>query len=313
MARGGIPASPLPQRDGVDAMRLRMPQSGPWATVRDHLVERIPALEPGEIDRMLAAGEFVDETGRPVGPDAPFVPRSAVWVHREFPVEVPVPYDLPVLHQDARILVVDKPPFLATMPRGAHIRETALTRLRRTLDQPRLAPAHRLDRLTTGVLLFTTEQRWRGAYQQVFAAGHVTKQYAALAPLDERFTDAQTVRLHLAKPHGALQAVVHEDRPPNTCTTVQLTGPAPGRPRIGIYALHPHTGRTHQLRATMAWLGLPIVGDPLYPVVRDVPDGDFRDPLQLYAVRLAFRDPIDGQPRDFRSRWGPDTPPIPTQ
>ena len=313
MARGGIPASPLPHRDGVDAMRLRMPQAGPWATLRDHLVERTPSLSPDVIDRMLAAGEFVDAAGAPVTRDAPFVPRSAVWVHRDFPDEVPVPYDVPVLYRDERILVVDKPPFLATTPRGAHIRETALARLRRTHDLPRLAPAHRLDRLTTGVLLFTTEQRWRGAYQQAFATGQVAKEYAALAPLDERFAAGVTVRVHLDKPHGALQARVREDRAPNSSTSIRLVGPAEGRLGIGVYALAPHTGRTHQLRATMAWLGLPIIGDPLYPVVREVPDGDFRDPLQLYAVQLAFRDPVDGTPRRFDSRWGPANPPMPTQ
>ncbi|MBK8732952.1 MAG: hypothetical protein IPL93_08835 [Actinomycetales bacterium] len=91
MARGGIPASPLPQRRGVDAMRLRMPQEGPWLTLRDHLVDRIPALDPERIDAMLAAGEFVGIDGMPCAPDAPFVPRSVVWVHRDLPDEVPVP------------------------------------------------------------------------------------------------------------------------------------------------------------------------------------------------------------------------------
>ena len=43
MARGGIPASPLPPRQGVDAQRYRMPQGGPWRTLRDHLVERLAA------------------------------------------------------------------------------------------------------------------------------------------------------------------------------------------------------------------------------------------------------------------------------
>ncbi len=312
MARGGIPASPLPQRDGVDAMRLRMPQEGPWLTLRDHLVERIPALGPTEIDRMLAAGEFVDEQARPLGPDAPFVPRAAVWVHRETPREPRVPYDLPVRYRDDRIVVVDKPPFLATMPRGRHVRETVLTRLRVSLDLPRLAPAHRLDRLTSGVLMLTTEQRWRGAYQRLFATGAVSKEYAALAPLRSGFDSPQTVRLHLDKPHGALQAIVCEDRVPNSVTEIDLVGevPSPDGP-LGHYRLIPHTGRTHQLRVTMAWLGMPIVGDHLYPRIRHVPDADFSTPLQLYAVRLAFTDPVDGQPRDFRSQWSPHRPATP--
>ncbi len=233
MARGGIPAAPLPQRDGVDAVRLRLPQAGPWLLLRDHLVERIP-LPANEIDAMLAAGEFADADGRPVPADAPFVPRSVVWVHREPPPEVPVPFDIEVLHRDERIVVVDKPPFLATTPRGVHVRETVLTRLRSRLGLPRLAPAHRLDRLTSGVLVLTTEQRWRGAYQQVFAAGAAGKTYLAAAPVRAGLELPTTVRLHLAKPRGQLQAAVVDGatptaRPGSNCSAHGRRAHRPGR------------------------------------------------------------------------------------
>lgn len=319
MARGGIPPSPLPQRDGVDAVRLRMPQNGPWALLRDHLIERIP-LPPNQIDGMLAAGEFVGPDGMPVAPDAPFVPRSVVWVHRDLPDEVPVPFALTVLHRDERIVVVDKPPFLATMPRGRHIRQTVLARLRVELDLPRLAPAHRLDRLTCGVLVLTTEQRWRGPYQQVFAVGGAAKDYLACAPLpagDPPTTVRAfpaTIEVHLSKPHGQLQAQVLPDRIPNSRTDIDLLD-RDEHTGLGLYHLRPRTGRTHQLRAHLAWLGIPICGDPLYPVVRDVDPGDFDTPLGLVAARLAFTDPVDGTPRLFRSTrmpwpWAGSAPPL---
>ncbi|HEX5331283.1 MAG TPA: pseudouridylate synthase, partial [Cellulomonas sp.] len=69
----------------------------------------------------------------------------------------------------------------------------------------------------------------------------------------------------------------------------------------GVYRLTPRTGRTHQLRLHLLGLGIPIVDDPLYPVVQDVPVDDFRRPLQLLAAEIAFIDPVDGQPRQFRS------------
>ena len=297
MARGGIPASPLLQREGVDAMRLRMPQGGPWASLRDHLVDRIP-LPPDQIDAMLAAGEFVGPDGLPLPTDAPFVPRSVVWVHRELPAEVPVPFDVVVLHQDERIVVVDKPHFLATMPRGRHIRESVVARLRVRLGLPRLAPAHRLDRLTAGVLVLTTEQRWRGPYQQLFATGGVAKRYLAAAPARAQLSTPATLRLHLDKPHGQLQAQVVPGAEPNSVTDVVLVD---RRGELGLYELRPHTGRTHQLRAHLAWLGVPICGDPLYPVVRAVADDDFTTPLGLVAVEVSFRDPVDGAPRRFVS------------
>jgi len=275
-----------------------MPQEGPWESLRDHLVERIP-LPPNEIDAMMAAGEFAGPDGRPVAPDAPFVPRSVVWVHRAPTPEVPVPFDLAVIHQDERIVVVDKPPFLSTMPRGRHIRETVVTRMRVALGLPQLTPAHRLDRMTSGVLVLTTEQRWRGAYQQVFARrSGLVKDYLACAPIRADLTRPTTVQLHLSKPRGQLQSSVLEGMPANSITEVTLIET---RGSLGLYRLRPVTGRTHQLRVVMSWLGVPIAGDPLYPEVLDVADDDFDTPLGLVAARLRFADPVDERRLDFRS------------
>ena len=111
-------------------------------------------------------------------------PGPVSTCYRDLPDEVPVPFDVPVLYRDADIVVVDKPHFLATMPRGRHVAQTALVRLRRELGLPELSPAHRLDRLTAGVLLFTTRREVRGAYQTLFARGVVRKTYLARAAVD---------------------------------------------------------------------------------------------------------------------------------
>lgn len=297
LARSGIPPSPLPQRDGIDAVRLRMPQDGPWTTLRDHLVSRIPLPEK-EIDALLDSGQIVDVRGMPFPPDAPFVPGSLAWVHRDFPAEVPVPFDVEILHADERIVVVDKPHFLATTPRGRHIRETALAHVRTRLDLPRLAPAHRLDRLTAGVLVFTTEQRWRGAYQRLFAGHGVRKEYLARAPVRPELTFPTTVRVHLSKPRGQLQSRVLSDQPPNSETLIDLLEDREG---VGLYRLVPSTGRTHQLRAHLSWLGIPVCGDPLYPDVTDPDPADFSVPLALVASSVSFTDPVDGTARCYVS------------
>jgi len=69
-----------------------------------------------------------------------------------------VPFPVEVLDADARVVVVDKPHFLATTPRGTHVRESVLVRLRDSLGLPDLAPAHRLDRLTAGVLMLPVQR-----------------------------------------------------------------------------------------------------------------------------------------------------------
>lgn len=300
MARGAIPASPLPPRHGVDAQRIRLPQGGPWTSLRDHLVERLASgLDPDEVDRRLARGEFVDASGRAVAPDAAFVPQSVVWAHRDLPDEVPVPFEIEVLHEDERIVVIDKPHFMATMPRGKHVVQSALARTRVLTGRHRLTPAHRLDRATAGVLMFTTEQRWRGPYQRVFAKGLSRKEYLAVAPVREDLELPLLRRTHIVKEHGTYQAREVEGAEPNAETFVELEEQRDGR---GLYRLTPRTGRTHQLRCQLDGLGIPIVDDPLYPVVRNEPLGDFTRPLQLLAAVLEFDDPVDGTRRRFVTR-----------
>lgn len=275
-----------------------MPQDGPWETLRDHLVERLRGLTPAEVDGKLAAGEFVDAAGRPVPADAPFVPRSVCWTHRDLPDEVEVPFPIDVLHEDDRLVVVDKPHFMSTMPRGRHVVQSALARTRVLTGHDRLTPAHRLDRPTAGVLMFTTEQRWRGAYQRVFAEGRVHKEYLAVAPVRDDLELPTVRRSHVVKEHGRHQAREVTGVEPNAETRIELMSEVDG---LGLYRLTPRTGRTHQLRCQLWGLGIPIVGDALYPVEREMPDGDFSEPLQLLAAVLEFDDPIDGKPRRFET------------
>ncbi|MER6565908.1 RluA family pseudouridine synthase [Streptomyces sp. NPDC001093] len=292
------PPAPLPQRDGVDPVRVRLPYGGTWATVREHLVERLSGAAPGMIESMFDAGLIVGADGRAVAPDAPYEPGMFVWFHRELPAEVPVPFPVEVVHQDAHIVVADKPHFLATTPRGSHVTETVLARLRRELDIPSLTAAHRLDRLTAGLVLFTVRPEERGAYQTLFQDRRVRKEYEAIAPYDPSLALPRTVRSRIVKERG-VQAAREVEGEPNAETYVESAGRRGGLAR---YRLVPATGQTHQLRVHLNALGVPILGDPLYPeVTAPVPPGDFRRPLQLLARRLEFTDPVTGTEHTFVS------------
>lgn len=277
--------APLPDRDGVGPARVRLL----GGVVLSELTSRFGA----EASAKVLAGEVVCADGTVVTATTELPAGSHVYLYRDLPDEVPVPFDVPILHRDDDIVVVDKPHFLATMPRGGHVAQTALVRLRRSLVLPELSPAHRLDRLTAGVLLFTARREVRGAYQTLFASGLVHKTYLACAGVDRTLDFPLTLRSRIIKERSRLQAF-EEPGEPNAETLVEHLGD-------GLYRLTPRTGRTHQLRVHMASLGLPIVGDSLYPNVIDVAADDFSSPLQLLAHTLAFDDPITGRRREFVS------------
>ena len=289
--------APLPVRDGLGPARVRLHGGS--------VVDEFRARWGVEAAAKVLAGEVVLPDGTVVGATTVLPAGAHVYFYRELRDEAPVPFDIPVLYRDDDIVVVDKPHFLATMPRGRHVAQTAVVRLRRELGLPELSPAHRLDRLTAGVLLFTARRDIRGAYQSMFARGAVSKTYLARAAVDAGQRFPTVVKSRIIKRRGHLQAV-EEPGEANAETLVEHLGE-------GLYRLTPRTGRTHQLRVHMASLGLPIVGDPLYPNVVDVAPDDFTRPLMLLAYRLVFRDPVSGHHREFVSRRplvsdGPPTP-----
>ena len=267
-----------------------------WQTMRAWLRERIPPYV--DVDAMLADERFVEGDGRAIRADDPFTPHTFVWFHRDLREEATVPGIVEVVHRDERLVVVDKPPFLSSIPRGRHVMQSVVVRMRAELGLPELSPLHRLDRVTSGLLMLATEARWRGPYQTLFERRQVRKTYWALAPLREELRTPVVVRNHIAKHRGSMQAVVVPDAPPNAETHVALESVVDGH---GLYRLSPTTGRTHQLRVHMLGLGIPILNDPLYPDVREIDIDAFSDPLQLLAGEVAFTDPVDGADRLFKS------------
>ncbi len=256
-------------------------------------------VPPDVIRARLIRGDIVDEFGVAQNLDSPYQALRWLWYYREVIDEPAVPFELPVLFRDDFLVVVDKPHFLASIPGGRYLQETALTRLRASLNLPMLSPIHRLDRDTAGVLVFCAAPERRGAYQTLFQTRSVEKEYEAIAPLRADLELPVVYRSRLQPTPGHF--TVHETSgEANSETRVELIQTAG---HLGHYRLRPHTGRKHQLRAHMSALGIPICNDNFYPQLKAYSDtDDFTKPLKLLARAIQFTDPISGVLRRFESK-----------
>ncbi|OZG54614.1 23S rRNA pseudouridylate synthase [Alloscardovia macacae] len=239
--------------------------------------------------------------------------------------EPDIPFDLPVIYEDEHIIVVDKPHFLPTMPRGMWYRSTALLRLRESFGEEDIIPAHRLDRLTAGIVVFVRDPDARGRYQLLFQNRQARKVYECLAPCAPvqvpRTGTLRSLsdlgygaifplerRSRIVKVHHILQAL-EEPGEVNAHTRIELSAHQPAdvvQAGYRAYTLYPRTGKTHQLRVHMNSLGLPIKGDDFYPNMTKRAYDDFSDPLQLIARSLEFTDPYTHEVMHFESRYALD-------
>ena len=287
-----------PTIDGLAASRLQLPP-GTWPAVLDCLCERFPAVTRSQwLDRM-ARGRVMDGDGRWLTPETPYRIGLEVHYYREVADEPPIPFDEVVLHADADLLVADKPHFLPVTPSGAHVHETLLGRLIRRTGNVALAPLHRIDRDTAGLVLFSVNPKSRARYQVLFRERRILKSYEAIAPAlpDIEFPCIRSSRVVAGEPFFRMREI---EGPANSETRIDVLARGEGTWR---YALTPISGRKHQLRVHMAALGAPIANDGMYPSVRQREPGDYSAPLQLLATRLSFVDPLSGVGRSFSSNF----------
>ena len=288
--------APLPTVAGVGPSRQWLP-AGAWKTVLDFLKEQYPQVDVEVWTMRMAKGEVMDETGRRVDPQTAYRAGACIFYYRELENETVIPYVEHVLYRDEHILVADKPHFLPVIPSGRFLHQTLLVRLRRKYNLEGLAPIHRLDRETAGVVLFSVNPRTRSHYTSLFRKRKVTKIYEALAPtLDAtKFPTIRRSRIVRGEPFFRMKEVSGEANSETEITHIRHMGDNT------LYQLVPITGRKHQLRLHLAALGIPIINDRLYPAISRSETDDFSSPLKLLAKSLSFQDPLTGQPHYFES------------
>lgn len=294
------PTPTLPVRDGLAPSYLWL-QPGPWPDMLSFLVSHFTAVPPEQWRQRLLRGEVRNQHGQALLPESAYRAGDCIFYYRELPGgEARIPVEETILHTDEHLLVVDKPHFLPVIPTGRFVNETLLVRLKKRTGLEHLAPIHRLDRETAGVIVFSHNPATRGTYQTLFQQRAMFKVYQAIAPLRADLPLPAVRRSRIEEIPGQFFKMHEAPGAPNSETWISLIEP---RDDLGLYQLQPVTGRRHQLRVHMAAIGRPIQNDLFYPDA--VPVGvadDLARPLKLLARSLFFLDPLDGRERYFQSQ-----------
>ncbi len=253
------------------------------------LLEALRPMSRTRVKQLLRHGRVSVNGVATTRHDHPLRPGDRVTLARAAPPASPLEEaGVVIVYQDDALLVIDKPPGLLTVATDTERLDTAFARLNAHLATGVGRPfvAHRLDRDTSGLLLFARSAAVRDTLQENWHA--VTKTYLAVvqgrprpnAGVVENFlTEGRDLRVRVTRPGG---------RARRAATRYRVMG---GRGRYTLVEAVLETGRKHQIRVHLTGLGCPVVGDTLYGAA-----GDPAGRLGLHAWRLALQHPTTGAP-----------------
>lgn len=285
-----LPVEPLPE---VTAFILPPEEAG--ERLDRVLAARFPQLSRAQLQRLIRSGA-ITVNDAVVRPAYRLTPGDRITV--TFPEEPTVrPESLPldIIYEDEYLLVVNKPAGMVVHPAARMVSGTLVNALLAHCPQvadvggtDRAGIVHRLDRETSGLIVVAKNSEVHASLQRQFQRRLVRKTYVAL------------VEGEVHPREGIIEVPIGRNPRDRTRMAVSRTGrPAVTQyrvveffPQYTLLEVRPHTGRTHQIRVHLAWLGYPVVGDRVYGRRRQtlLPDRHF-----LHARELAFTHPITGE------------------
>jgi 23S rRNA pseudouridine1911/1915/1917 synthase len=295
---------------------LTVPDDNAGERLDQFLVSMLGGVSRSRVQRLIKEGHI-----RVAGLDAKS--NQPVKAGQEITVDTPDPIaaapqpealPLPILYQDADLIVIDKPAGMVVHPAAGHASGTLVNALLHHVadlsgigGEKRPGIVHRLDRGTSGLMVVAKRDTAHAELARQFQDREVEKEYLALvwglltagrridAPIGRDPSNRKKMSARSRRSREAVTRIVRAERL-KALTLVQ----------VAIY-----TGRTHQIRVHLSAIGHPIVGDPLYGGVHRHVPGDMRaithlDRPFLHAAHLVFKHPEDGRRMEFFSELPED-------
>jgi 23S rRNA pseudouridine1911/1915/1917 synthase len=255
--------------------------------------------------RVHVDGEQVDpaykvRTGQELVVDVPDAAPALSLVAENIPIDV--------LYEDGDVIVVNKPAGLVVHPAYGHATGTLVNAVvgRITAETGRAAArpgiVHRLDKDTSGVLIVAKNDTAHLSLARQIQAQKLGKEYLALVWGDPGETPAVVEAPLLRDPDDRRRMVIRAGGREATTRFARIAAWSAGPSRQALLHVRPVTGRTHQIRAHLAYARLPIVGDPVYGKRGDL---SHLDRQFLHAWRLTVRLPHAGE-RTFTAPLAPE-------
>ncbi len=304
-------AGRLEERVAVRPSTIRLPEQRPPGvhTILDFFVRRFPDIPAATWAERFGAGKVWAEGGV-IDAGVPYRPLVDVYYRREVRDEPPVRTDYRVVWSDRRLLVVDKPPDLAVTPGGRWVRGCLLHLLLEATGNDLIAPLHRLDRLTSGLVLLSLDPASRSHYGRLFYPRPLLdKVYTAVCEL-RRDPPVPTFTLahHISRSREQhWRQAVRPGLPPNARLEGEVLATEAG---LALLRVRPLTGRRHQIRVQLAAVGLPVLGDPVYGGTDSGDASTASERMWLDAHQLTVRDfPEPDGGGTLTATWNSSRPP----